>query len=101
MNKNLIFEKLSISDDVLKISNTLKPLILDKIKTTDGIRHNLMLSDFCIVKNCEIILTEPIFGFLNTILVKYISFFSTEDLVKYKKNGITIVITSINPTMPS
>ena len=81
MNTNLIFEELSISDDVIENGNRLINDILDKLSITDGnviyINHLFNV----IRKDISIIIDKPLFG--NVARVNVTVFF-----VKNKKDVV-------------
>lgn len=73
MENNLIFEELSISDDVLNITNDIVPLIFQEIEKDDGRIFRSQDNSF-LLKQTSIKLDEPIFGIINNIIIQAIYF---------------------------
>ena len=82
MNKNLIFEELSISDDVIENGNRLINDILDKLSITDGnviyINHLFNV----IRKDISIIIDKPLFGNVERVNVTVFFVNNKKDVVE-------------------
>ncbi len=82
MNKSLIFEELSISDDVIENGNRLINDILDKLSTTDGnviyINHLFNV----IRKDISIIIDKPLFGNVERVNVTVFFVKNKKDIVE-------------------
>lgn len=82
MNKNLIFEELSISDDVIENGNRLINDILDKLSITDGnviyINHLFNV----IRKDISIIIDKPLFGNVERVNVTVFFVKNKKDVVE-------------------
>ena len=82
MNKNLIFEELSISDDVIENGNRLINDILEKLSITDGnviyINHLFNV----IRKDISIIIDKPLFGNVERVNVTVFFVKSKKDIVE-------------------
>lgn len=82
MEKNLIFEELSISDEVLKIGNVLKTKIIEEINKEEGqYLYNANRANV-LIKNTRIHLDESVFGIVDNIYAQVIFFTSKEDYTK-------------------
>lgn len=79
MNDNLIFEELSISNDVIEVGNKLLKDIIEGINNDIGYRvFKTLTVPTYLTKTYKINLTEPIFGLVNEVDT-IVYFFETKD----------------------